>query len=112
MRFDRHSWLADRKAGGQNRAVDSRAARMEVQTAYRYEQLADLVAEMVANGALAPGARAPSVRAVSQQHGVSVSTVLQAYRTLEDRGILVARPQSGFYVAVAPRGALALPSAS
>src|ERR1700758_2140986 len=85
---------------------------MEVQTAYRYEQLADLVAEMVANGALAAGARAPSVRAVSQQHGVSVSTVLQAYRTLEYRGILVARPQSGFYVAVAPRGALALPSAS
>ena len=82
---------------------------MEVQTAYRYEQLADLVAEMVANGALAPGARAPSVRAVSQQHGVSVSTVLQAYRTLEDRGILVARPQSGFYVAVAPRAARAIP---
>ena len=85
---------------------------MEVQTAYRYEQLADLVAGMVANGALAPGARAPSVRAVSEQHGVSVSTVLQAYRKLEERGILVARPQSGFYVAVAPRGALALPSTS
>ena len=84
---------------------------MDVHTPYRYEQLADLVGEMVDNGTLAPGARAPSVRAVSEQHGVSISTVLQAYRLLEDRGVLVARPQSGFYVAVA-RGALGLPSAS
>lgn len=30
---------------------------------------------------------------------MSVSTALQAYRLLEDRGVLEARPQSGFYVA-------------
>jgi DNA-binding transcriptional MocR family regulator len=85
---------------------------MDTSPLYRYEQLAGLVGEMVDNGALAPGERAPSVRAVSLQHGVSVSTVLQAYRLLEDRGILVARPQSGFYVALAHRDALALPSVS
>ena len=85
---------------------------MDVPTPYRYERLADLFGEMVDNGTLAPGARAPSVRAVSEQHGVSISTVLQAYRLLEDRGILVARPQSGFYVAVARGGALGLPSTS
>jgi DNA-binding transcriptional MocR family regulator len=85
---------------------------MDAYTPYRYERLANLIGEMVDNGTLPPGARAPSVRAVSEQHGVSISTVLQAYRMLEDRGILVARPQSGFYVAVARRGALALPSAS
>jgi DNA-binding transcriptional MocR family regulator len=49
---------------------------------------------------------------LSEQHRVSVSTALQAYRLLEDRGVLVARPQSGFYVAAARRGALALPSTS
>ncbi len=85
---------------------------MDAPPLYRYEQLADLVAGMVDNGALAPGERAPSVRTLSGQHGVSISTVLQAYRRLEDRGILVARPQSGFYVALAHHGALALPSAS
>ena len=85
---------------------------MDAPPLYRYEQLADLVAWMVDNGALAPGERAPSVRTLSGQHGVSISTVLQAYRRLEDRGILVARPQSGFYVALAHHGALALPSAS
>ncbi|MFP3564975.1 PLP-dependent aminotransferase family protein [Paraburkholderia sp. SIMBA_030] len=85
---------------------------MDTHTPYRYEQLADLIVGMIDNGALAPGMRLPSVRAVSEQHRISISTALQAYRLLEDRGILVARPQSGFYVAVARRGMLALPSTS
>jgi DNA-binding transcriptional MocR family regulator len=79
---------------------------------YRYEQLASLIVGMIDNGALAPGARLPSVRAVSEQHRISISTALQAYRLLEDRGVLVARPQSGFYVAATRRKALALPSTS
>ena len=85
---------------------------MDTHTPYRYEQLAELVVGMIDNGALVPGMRLPSVRAVSEQHRISISTALQAYRLLEDRGILVARPQSGFYVAVARRGMLALPSTS
>ncbi|WP_230956294.1 PLP-dependent aminotransferase family protein [Burkholderia pseudomultivorans] len=83
---------------------------METSSPYRYQQLADLIVGMVDKGALAPGTRLPSVRAFSEQHRISVSTALQAYRLLEDRGILVARPQSGFYVATARRGTLALPS--
>lgn len=77
---------------------------------YRYEQLADLIVGMIDKGTLTPGARLPSVRALSEEHGLSVSTVLQAYRWLEDRGVLVARPQSGFYVAATQGGALGLPS--
>jgi DNA-binding transcriptional MocR family regulator len=85
---------------------------MDTHTSYRYEQLADLIVGMIDKGALAPGARLPSVRSVSEQHSISISTALQAYRLLEDRGVLVARPQSGFYVAATRRGALALPSPS
>lgn len=85
---------------------------MDAPVSYRYEQLADLIAGMIGNGALAPGARLPSVRAMSDQHRVSISTTLQAYRLLESRGLLVARPQSGFYVAPQRQGALALPSTS
>ncbi len=70
------------------------------------------IIDMIDKGALAPGMRLPSVRAVSEQHCISISTALQAYRVLEDRGVLVARPQSGFYVAAARRGAFALPSTS
>jgi DNA-binding GntR family transcriptional regulator len=79
---------------------------------YRYEQLADLIVGTIDNGTLAPGMRLPSVRAISEQYGISISTVLQAYRSLEDRGVLVARPQSGFYVATTHGATLALPSTS
>lgn len=83
---------------------------MDARTPYRYEQLAELITGMIDNGMLAPGVRVPSVRALSEQHGISISTALQTYRMLEDRGVLVARPQSGFYVAATRRGAFALPS--
>ena len=46
-----------------------------------------------------PGARAPSLRSISRDRKVSMATAMQAYRLLEDRGVLEARPQSGFYVA-------------
>ena len=63
-----------------------------------YLSLADRLAGLAASGSLRPGARLPSVRALSEQHGVSVSTAVQAYRTLEDRGVIEARPKSGFFV--------------
>ena len=63
-----------------------------------YRALADRLAGLAASGSLRPGARLPSVRALSLQHGVSVSTAVQAYRTLEDRGLIEARPKSGFFV--------------
>jgi DNA-binding transcriptional MocR family regulator len=58
-----------------------------------------LIAGLVDDGTLPMGARAPSLRAISRQRQISLSTALQAYRLLEDQGILEARPQSGHYVA-------------
>jgi DNA-binding transcriptional MocR family regulator len=66
---------------------------------HRYQQIARFVTDLVQRGALAPGARAPSLREVSRVHKVSLSTATQAYRLLEDRGVLLSRPQSGFFVA-------------
>jgi DNA-binding transcriptional MocR family regulator len=63
-----------------------------------YRQVAERVAGLIAGGTLAPGQRIPSVRGLSRQLSVSVSTVLQAYRLLEDRGLVEPRPQSGYYV--------------
>lgn len=63
-----------------------------------YLTLAERLAGLAASGSLRPGARLPSVRALSEQHGVSISTAVQAYRTLEDRGVIEARPKSGFFV--------------
>jgi DNA-binding transcriptional MocR family regulator len=63
-----------------------------------YQQVATKVMEMIESGALAVGTRAPSVRALSGQFNVSISTAIAAYRYLENHGLLEARPQSGFYV--------------
>ncbi|MGV7210339.1 PLP-dependent aminotransferase family protein [Oxalobacteraceae bacterium A2-2] len=46
----------------------------------------------------APGDRLPSIRHLAQQKRLSVSTVLQALRLMEDRGLVDARPQAGYYV--------------
>lgn len=67
--------------------------------AYRYEELARFITTLVDVGTLMPGSRAPSLRAISRDRKVSMATAMQAYRLLEDRGVLEARPQSGFYVA-------------
>src|SRR5687767_13623519 len=63
-----------------------------------YRQVADEIQSLVAAGTLRTGDRVPSVRRLSRQQGVSVSTVLQAYQRLEDSGVIEARPQSGYYV--------------
>jgi DNA-binding transcriptional MocR family regulator len=65
---------------------------------YRYEELASFIIGLVSNGTLEPGAKVPSLRQISRQRQVSISTALQAYRLLEDRSVIEARPQSGYYV--------------
>ncbi len=67
-------------------------------TSTLYERIADLVLASIRDGTLATGQRLPSVRRASAQFDVSVTTVLEAYRRLEDRGVIEARPQSGYYV--------------
>lgn len=71
---------------------------MRVNPRYRYEELASFITTLIENGTLLPGSRVPSLREISKQRRTSLTTALQAYRLLEDRGILEARPQSGFYV--------------
>ena len=64
----------------------------------RYEALAQEIAESIANGQLRPGERVPSVREASRSRGVSPSTVFEAYYLLEARGLIEARPRSGYFV--------------
>jgi DNA-binding transcriptional MocR family regulator len=63
-----------------------------------YESVANDISAMIHTGTLTAGDRVPSVRRLSQQKRVSISTVLLAYRLLENRGLLEARPQSGYFV--------------
>jgi len=64
----------------------------------RYEALAQEIAESIAHGRLRPGDRVPSVREAGRSRGVSPSTVFEAYYLLEARGLIEARPRSGYFV--------------
>jgi DNA-binding transcriptional MocR family regulator len=63
-----------------------------------YRQIANRIAGLIEAGTLRAGDRVPSLRQTSAQQRVSLSTSLQAYGLLESRGLVEARPQSGFYV--------------
>ncbi|HXV21221.1 MAG TPA: PLP-dependent aminotransferase family protein, partial [Desulfuromonadales bacterium] len=63
-----------------------------------YEEVAARIASLVEEGIFRPGEKVPSIRGLSQQQGVSLNTVKQAYAFLEDRRLIEARPQSGYFV--------------
>jgi len=65
---------------------------------YRYEEVADEVTAQIEAGVYAPGDRLPGVRKLAEQFAVSVSTAVAAQHLLEDRGLIAARPRSGYYV--------------
>ncbi|MEM5299694.1 PLP-dependent aminotransferase family protein [Burkholderia sp. JPY481] len=60
--------------------------------------LAARLSDEIEQGLWAPGQRLPSVRDFSRSRGVSVTTVLAAYRSLEDRRLIESRPLKGFFV--------------
>ena len=63
-----------------------------------YLELAENFADQIRSGVYAAGDKLPSVRSLSKQRSVSVSTVLSAYNALEDMGMIEVRPKSGYYV--------------
>lgn len=77
-------------------------------TELRYEKLADELAGLIADSVLRAGDRLPSVRRLAEECRLSATTVVQSLRELERRGLIEARPQSGFYVRP-PRAALPEP---
>jgi DNA-binding transcriptional MocR family regulator len=74
-----------------------------------YRQVADTMAKLIDDGVLRPGERTPSLRAVCDQHGVSMSTAVQAFVELESRGLVEPRHKSGFFVKAPSKARLDLP---
>lgn len=77
-----------------------------------YQEVAGRLADLIDQGTFPPGTRIPSVRKMSAQQGISISTVLQAYLLLEDQGLIEARPQSGYFVRKPAQGQLPEPEIS
>jgi DNA-binding transcriptional MocR family regulator len=94
--------------GRRPRSTMSQASE-QTQDALLYQRVARLIESQITSGALDPGDRAPSVRALARSARVSVATVNQAYQMLEQRGLLEARPRSGFFVAARAHRPPAIP---
>ncbi len=63
-----------------------------------YEELAEQLRQSIEQGLFVSGDRLPSIRALSREHRVSITTVQEAYRYLEDQGFVESRPKSGYFV--------------
>ena len=68
----------------------------------RYLEIAESFATLIGSDALRAGDAMPSVRGASSSHQVSKGTIVQAYAILELRGLIEARPRSGYYVQSRP----------
>lgn len=68
-----------------------------------YLNIANQIKNAIKQGVYPVESRLPGVRILSQQFGVSISTVVQAEHILENNGLIEARPRSGYYVKPQPR---------
>lgn len=71
-----------------------------VDTMTLYESLAEELIQRIDQGYYQPGDKLPSIRDMSTEHRVSIATVQEAYRLLEEQRFAEARPKSGYYVLV------------
>lgn len=71
------------------------------QDTFRYHHVERQVLSMIETGRFSPGERLPSLRSVCSSMGVSLATVTHAYMELERKGIIEARPRSGYFVRTA-----------
>ena len=62
-----------------------------------YEQLAMRLRKDIQQGLYQEGDKLPSVRQLAGEHGVSISTVQEAYRHLEMESLVEARAKSGYF---------------
>ena len=70
---------------------------------FLYQQVADRIEQLIRQEALKTGDKLLSVRTLSKEQGISMSTAFQAYSQLEARGLIESRPKSGYYVKFSPK---------
>jgi DNA-binding transcriptional MocR family regulator len=64
-----------------------------------YLAVAEELAASIAAGQLPARSRVPSVRSLARQRGISINTAVASLRVLERRGLIEARPRSGYFIA-------------
>jgi DNA-binding transcriptional regulator YhcF (GntR family) len=95
--------LATASEGGLMLVIDPKSAVPP------FEQLRVQLVEQISDGALAAGAKLPTVRRLAEDLGLAANTVARTYRELESVGLIDTRGRNGSYVAAqgdaAERGA-------
>jgi len=77
-----------------------------------YLRIARSIEHQIQHNVLKVGDQLPSIRTVCREHGVSMTTALQAYYDLMGKGLIESRPQSGYYVSYSYKRIPATPSTS
>jgi DNA-binding transcriptional MocR family regulator len=77
-----------------------------------YQRIVRVIEHQIRNEVLKLGDKLPSIRTVCREHGVSMSTALQAYYDLESKRLIESRPQSGYYVSYSYKHFPATPATS
>jgi DNA-binding transcriptional MocR family regulator len=65
---------------------------------FLYSRIAERLELQIENKTLKAGDKLMSLRALSKEQGISLSTAYKAYVELENKGIVEARPKSGYFV--------------
>ncbi|WP_346092664.1 winged helix-turn-helix domain-containing protein [Streptomyces olivaceiscleroticus] len=64
----------------------------------RWQQVADVIRRRITDGTYAPGARVPSVLALSAEFGIATSTAQKVHRGLRAEGLIHTRHGTGSFV--------------
>jgi putative molybdopterin biosynthesis protein len=80
-----------------------------VEEKHLYRQIAEALRRQIINGELAPGARLPSLRAMTARWQCTQGTVQRAYQVLAGQGLVTSRAGQGTRVAMRPPVAEAAP---
>ncbi len=63
-----------------------------------YEQVLEELVQRINQGFYPVGSKLPSIRSLSKERKISISTAQEAYLRLEEQGLAEVRPKSGYYV--------------
>jgi DNA-binding transcriptional MocR family regulator len=84
-------------------------AEVILKSDHKYIEVSERIETLIERGIFKVGDKLLSVRALSKEQGISLSTAFQAYYSLESKGLIEARPQSGYYVKYSPGHVLDMP---
>jgi DNA-binding transcriptional MocR family regulator len=76
-----------------------------------YISFANKIAAMIDSGIFKTDDKLPSLRSLHKDNGLSIGTVLQAFNYLIDKGLVISREKSGYFVNHHPGKTLSLPQA-